>query len=133
MESWNPPGPMDASGSLDANADVPEDVAASGGPTASASAASEAFGTLANETRLGVLVHLLRAERAGNGPLSFSALQEAVGSESSAGFAYHLRQLDGQFVGKDGDGYVLTAAGRRAAEAVVAGVFTGDDEPRRAS
>jgi len=92
-------------------------------------ASEDAFQALASDVRLAVLVHLLRAE----GAPSFSALQSAVGSDSSAGFAYHLRQLDGRFVRKTGEGYELTPAGRRAARAVLAGTFTDDGESRQAS
>lgn len=92
-----------------------------------ASAASDAFQTLANDTRVTVLVHLLRAARDDDLPQTFSELQAAVDSDSSARFAYHLRQLDGHFVKKTPDGYELTPAGRRAAEAVLAGTFTSND------
>jgi hypothetical protein len=87
-------------------------------------AADEAFQTLANEVRVAVLVRLFAAERAGDPPQTFSALQEAVGSESSAGFAYHLRQLRSQFIRQTEEGYVLTPAGRRTAEAIVSGTFS---------
>lgn len=96
-------------------------------------APSEAFQTLASEVRVAVLVALLAAERAGDEPLSFSRLQSAAGSDSSAGFAYHLRQLSGHFVRQCDSGYVLTPAGRRAAETVVAGTFTGGADRDRAS
>jgi hypothetical protein len=99
-----------------------------GGP-----APDEAFGALASEVRVTVLVRLLSAERAGEEPLAFSELQEAAGSDSSAGFAYHLRQLSGHFVRRVEDGYVLTPPGRRAAEAVVSGAFTDASETGRAS
>ncbi|WP_232702366.1 ArsR/SmtB family transcription factor [Halobacterium wangiae] len=95
-------------------------------------AASEAFQALASEVRVAVLVQLARAEHDSSGPQSFAEIQELVGSDSSARFAYHLRQLDGQFVQKTPEGYVLTPAGRRAAAAVLAGTFT-DDGDRRAS
>ncbi|SEW11968.1 DUF7347 domain-containing protein [Halobacterium jilantaiense] len=98
-------------------------------PAGALAASEDAFQALASDVRLAVLVHLLRTDHAP----TFSALQSAAGSDSSAGFAYHLRQLDGRFVRKVGEGYELTAAGRRAAEAVVAGTFTGDDESRQAS
>jgi len=88
-------------------------------------APSEAFSALASEVRVAVLVELLAAERADEDPVPFSALQAAAGVEESAGFAYHLRQLRGQFCRETGDGYVLTPAGRRAARAVVSGAFTG--------
>lgn len=96
-------------------------------------APDEAFQTLASEVRVSVLVELLRAERRSDEPLSFSRLQSAVGADSSAGFAYHLRQLSGYFVRKTGSGYVLTAAGRRTAEAVVSGSFTIAGDGGRAS
>jgi|AntRauMinimDraft_4_1070384.scaffolds.fasta_scaffold00015_74 DNA-binding HxlR family transcriptional regulator len=124
-------------GALDATA-VPEvdaqgwvgDQQQAGEPGGGALAASEdAFQALASDVRLAVLVHLLRADH----EPTFSELQSAVGSDSSAGFAYHLRQLDGQFVRKTGESYELTPAGRRAAQAVLAGTFTGDGESRRAS
>lgn len=93
-------------------------------------APAEAFQTLANETRVAVLITLLTSERTGDGPTPFSELQQAAGSGSSAGFAYHLRQLNGHFIRREADGYVLTPAGRRAAEAIVSGTFT---DPSRAS
>ena len=93
-------------------------------------AASEAFQALASEVRVSVLVQLLRAERDGDGPRSFAEIQELVGSDSSARFAYHLRQLDGQFVRKTPEGYVLTPAGRRAATAVLTGTFTDAGDQR---
>lgn len=93
-------------------------------------APSEAFQTLASEVRVAVLVVLLRAEREDAGPRSFSELQERAGSDSSAGFAYHLRQLSGHFVRKTAEGYVLTPAGRRAAEAVLTGTFTNSGSGR---
>jgi len=91
----------------------------------SALPASEAFGRLANEVRVSVLLHLLEAERSGETPVSFSGLQESADTDTSAGFAYHLRQLSGHFVRKTESGYVLTDEGRRAARAVVNGAFTG--------
>jgi len=98
-------------------------------PEGALAASEDAFQALASDVRLAVLVHLRRADH----QPTFSDLQAAAGSDSSAGFAYHLRQLDGRFVRKAGEGYELTAAGRRAAEAVLAGTFTDDGESRRAS
>jgi len=100
-----------------------------GEPDGALAASEDAFQALASDLRLAVLVHLLRADH----QPTFSELQSAVGSDSSAGFAYHLRQLDGQFVQKSGERYELTAAGRRAAEAVLAGTFTDDGDSRQAS
>lgn len=95
-------------------------------------AASEAFQALANEVRVSVLLELLHAERDGTDPKTFAEIQDAVGSDSSAGFAYHLRQLSDHFVRKTPDCYVLTPAGRRAARAVLSGTFT-NGEDRQAS
>ena len=80
----------------------------------------EAFATLGDETRLGILQALGRAD----GPLSFSALRERVGVEDSGGFNYHLEQLVGHFVGKSEDGYRLRRPGRRVVEAVLSGAVT---------
>lgn len=87
-------------------------------------APSEAFQALASEVRVSVLCALLAAERAGETSRTFSELRAATDADTSAGFAYHLRQLDDHFVRRTGEGYVLTPAGRRAAEAIVAGTFT---------
>lgn len=120
-------GPREESG----HATVSTDTAVGGfepqvGPaTEDELAPSEAFQTLANERRIEVLLTLLNAERSGETPLAFSSLQSAVEADSSAGFAYHLRQLTDHFIRQQSDGYVLTPAGRRAAEAVVDGTFTG--------
>ena len=94
---------------------------------------SETFQILASEVRVTVLLELLEAERAGEAPLSFSRLQEAADAESSAGFAYHVRQLSGYLVRKTETGYVLTPAGRRTAEEVVSGTFTVAGDTGRAS
>jgi hypothetical protein len=112
--------------SVSAGVEVPASGAAHAATGGEGPAPSEAFQTLANDVRVAVLVELLCAERAGETPVSFSTLQAAAGHDSSAGFAYHLRQLSEQFVGGGEDGYELTPAGRRAAELVVEGAFTGN-------
>lgn len=111
-----------------------------------ATAASDAFGALGNGTRMGVIRSLFEAERDAGTPvtLPFSTLFEASDEETTAGFAYHLRQLPGTYVEKvgtessgesgergggaasedDPGGYRLTAAGRRAARAVASGALT---------
>ena len=92
---------------------VPTDGSATG-------AASDAFSTLGGETRLAVVRALSR-----DAPQSFSALFDATDEDTSAGFAYHLRQLTGRFVRQRPDErYELTDAGRSAARAVRAGTFT---------
>ena len=94
---------------------------------------SEAFQILANEVRIAVLRELFEAERDGDGTRSFSELQSAANTDSSAGFAYHLRQLDGTFVTQTDDGYVLTGAGRAAAEFVTDGAFSSTVDRGQAS
>jgi len=87
--------------------------------------ASDAFQALGGEARVAVVRALANAP---NGRLSFTALFEATDVETTAGFAYHLRQLDGRFVRGVGDGddeaYALTDAGRRVARAIAAGAYT---------
>ncbi|MFC7072773.1 ArsR/SmtB family transcription factor [Halovenus rubra] len=79
-----------------------------------------AFQQLGNKARVDIL-RLLTAD----GPCSFSTLFEASDSDTSAGFAYHLRQLDDRFVRQRADErWELTAAGREAARTVVSGEFT---------
>lgn len=95
------------------------------GDAAPASRASDAFQRLASEVRVAVLRELLAAERAGATPVAFSELHAATPADTSAGFAYHLRQLDGHFVRATEGGYELTAAGRAAARLVDEGTLTG--------
>jgi DNA-binding transcriptional ArsR family regulator len=84
---------------------------------------SDAFQVLGSETRLRVLRALVdddgRPTRR-----SFSALHEATDEETSAGFAYHLRQLTDRYVRKVDDEYELTYAGTAIARAVAAGTYT---------
>jgi hypothetical protein len=102
-----------------------------GGDTADAATGTTpaaAFQQLGNETRVDI-VRRLHVE----GPCSFSALFEGSESDSSAGFAYHLRELD-QFVRqRDDERWELTSAGRAAARAVASGQFTTSVEPESVS
>ncbi|MFD1645362.1 DUF7351 domain-containing protein [Haloarchaeobius litoreus] len=92
--------------------------------------ASDAFDALGSETRMGVLQTLV--EDGGPVDRSFSELFDASDEDTSAGFAYHLRQLVGTFVRKRSDErYELTDAGLRVARGVAAGAYTDsvDREP----
>ncbi|UIO98782.1 ArsR family transcriptional regulator [Halobaculum sp. CBA1158] len=86
--------------------------------------ADDAFAALADGTRLRTVRTLAAAER----PLGFTELFERVADDPdgpSAGFAYHLRQLNDRYVDTDDDGrYRLTFAGRQTARALAAGVYT---------
>jgi DNA-binding transcriptional ArsR family regulator len=87
----------------------------------------EAFAALGHEIRVGILEALAGATRVER-PLAFSTLRERVGDVDSAQFNYHLGKLVGHFVWRRGDGYDLTPAGERVAEAVLSGAVTGDAE-----
>lgn len=81
---------------------------------------SDAFQGLGDEARTAVLRAL-----AADGPQTFSELHDASGVDTSAGFAYHLRQLDDRFVRQRADDrYELTSAGREVARGIRAGVYT---------
>jgi len=81
---------------------------------------SDAFGSLGNETRLSILQTLAERE-----PTAFSDLYSESDEDTSAGFAYHLRQLRDRFVHqRDDERYELTEAGRTAARDVLAGTYT---------
>lgn len=81
---------------------------------------SDAFQGLGDEARTAVLRAL-----AADGPQTFSELHDASGVDTSAGFAYHLRQLDGRFVRQRADDrYELTSTGREVARGIRAGVYT---------
>lgn len=83
-----------------------------------------AFELLGNETRVAVLDVLCGDGNDTDRLLTFSELHDAIGTGSSAGFAYHLEKLVGHYVEKTADGYRLTYAGRQVARAVVAGTYT---------
>lgn len=128
IDGGSEPAEGDARSADVASADAPEADAEAGdspgsvvSPRAEASPvpASDAFAALGNDVRTAVLESLSEGA-----PRRFSDLFEAAPVETSAGFAYHLRQLEGLFVRKDEDGYRLTSAGRRAARDVRTGTFT---------
>jgi DNA-binding transcriptional ArsR family regulator len=101
-------------------ADITGEVGAADAAEPAEAAASEAFQALGGETRVGVLRTLADGE-----PRAFSELFAASDEDTSAGFAYHLRQLAGRFVRqRDDDRYELTDAGRAAVRAVESGAFT---------
>ena len=115
----------------DASTDGEGDSSAASPEAATVSEAADpeaAFSRLGNATRLRVLRHLAEADA----PPTFTDLFEASGEETTAGFAYHLRQLAGHYVEKRPTGdddeadarYVLTSAGRAVARAIEAGVYT---------
>ncbi len=82
---------------------------------------ADAFGLVANETRLSILEALWKAE---NAPVRFSDLRRSVGMRDSAQFNYHLDKLTEQFVRNVEQGYELRHAGEKVVRAVLAGSFT---------
>ena len=99
--------------------DAPSAPASDARAEAEESAASDTFGALGSETRMGIVRTLFEAERDEGAPATrpFSALFEASDEETTAGFAYHLRQIAGEFLRqRDDERYELTDAGRAAAE-----------------
>jgi Zn ribbon nucleic-acid-binding protein len=105
-----------------------------GGGYVEAGAASDAFKPLGNETRVAVLRAMF--ERA-DGHLrpttrTFSELFEATEESTTAGFAYHLRQLVGPYLRKrEDESYELTYAGLQVGRGLAAGTYTEsvDREP----
>ena len=95
----------------------------SGTPRATLSP-DEAFSVLGDETRIEILQVLGES----GGPMSFTALRDAVGLRQGGQFNYHLDKLVGHFVKKTDDGYDLRQPGRRVVEAVLSGAVTHDPE-----
>ncbi|WP_115863030.1 DUF7351 domain-containing protein [Halorussus litoreus] len=99
---------------------------------------SDAFEALGNEVRMAVLRALVDAESeesddatddhdVSGRTMTFSELFEASPADTTAGFAYHLRQLTDSFLhktGEEGDRYALTYAGLQVARAILAGTYT---------
>jgi hypothetical protein len=98
-------------------------------------AASDAFKPLGNETRVAVLRAMFEHEGGHLRPTtrSFSELFEATDESTTAGFAYHLRQLVGPYLRKreGAEAYELTYAGLQVGRGLAAGTYTEsvDREP----
>ena len=97
-------------------------------------AASDAFKPLGNETRVAVLRAMFEPEDGHLRPTTraFSELFEATEESTTAGFAYHLRQLVGPYLRKrDDETYELTYAGLQVGRGLAAGTYTEsvDREP----
>ena len=86
-----------------------------------------AFALLGNEVRMSIVHELAKAES----PIGFKDLWHRVGIRDSGRFNYHLGELDGHFVRKTDEGYVLLEAGRNVVHAVYSGVLTKYPERRR--
>lgn len=84
---------------------------------------ADAFELVGNEIRVGIIQVLQDAYRDGDRSLPYATLQSRVGVRDSGQFNYHLQQLVGQFVKKDGSDYRLTYAGQTVASAIVSGAY----------
>lgn len=84
-------------------------------------AAAEAFASIANETRLRILLALWEAEER---PVRFSDLRARVGVRDPGQFRYHLRRLEDGYVRRTPDGYDITMAGVNVVWAVLSGDVT---------
>lgn len=92
---------------------------------------TEAFETLANETRLAILLALWESESPGpprpsksESSTQFSELRERVGIRDSGQFNYHLDKLVGPFLESLDEGYQLTTAAKQVLGAVLSGTFS---------
>lgn len=81
---------------------------------------AEAFGVIANETRLSILEALWESS---NRPVAFSDLRKRVGMRDSAQFNYHLKQLTDHFLVQTDEGYDFRHAGQKVVRAIFAGSF----------
>lgn len=84
--------------------------------------AAAAFALLGEPVRLEIVLAL--HDQGPGTPPSFTALYELVSAEDTGRFNYHLNELLDRFVTRSDAGYSLTAAGRRVARTVEAGVYT---------
>lgn len=88
-----------------------------------------AFTDAGSQRRLEILEVLHAAARDGERPLPFSTIWDRVDIADRGQLGYHLRQLDGRFVERREDGYVLRSPGRNVVQAAAAGTFV-DPDPR---
>lgn len=91
----------------------------------------EAFSSLGNEIRVGILSALVDGERRSpdNDWMAFSELRQRVGVDDPSKFNYHLKRLRGSFVERGSVGYRLNNAGRHAVSAIRSGALA--ELPRR--
>ncbi|MFC6974961.1 hypothetical protein ACFQL1_10175 [Halomicroarcula sp. GCM10025709] len=88
-------------------------------------APEEAFGLFSHELRVEILFALWAAD---GHALPYAQLQDRVGERDSGKFNYHLSQVTGQFVGKEGDDYTLRYPGHRVIDAIRSGVLHREAE-----
>lgn len=91
--------------------------------------ATDAFKVLGNETRLAILLALWEAydPHAERNAVPFTELRNRVGMRDSGQFTYHLDKLEGHFIRKTDDGYILRQPGLVFVQSIIAGI--GIEEP----
>lgn len=97
---------------------------------AASNGATEAFGLLANETRLAILLALWEEydPHSDDNAISFTELFERVDYDTPGNFNYHLSQLEGQFIRKraEREGYELRVPGLKIVQTVIGGAGVQD-------
>lgn len=89
----------------------------------------EMFGLLSDETRVRILRAVALAEdeleEAGAGPaaLAFSDIYERVDVDSTSKLSYHLGELTGAYLRKEGNEYTFTHAGERIVRFILSGNY----------
>ena len=92
---------------------------------------TEAFGLLANETRLAIMLALWEAydPHAEDNAVGFTELRGRVGIRQGAQFNYHLDKLVGVFVDSTDGGYRLRPVGLNLVQTLIAGTGQGGNVP----
>lgn len=81
----------------------------------------DAFSLLGHGTRIRIIQALWQA---GDESVSFSELREHADVADSGQFNYHLGELVGTFITREGEGYELTYAGQQVVGAILDGTYT---------
>jgi len=94
-------------------------------------AVEDAFASLADETRMKILLELTKVvrERGRDAGLSFSELRQRVGIDDSGRFNYHLDKLSPVFVRKVDDEHVARYPGLMFISSVLAGTHRDAESP----
>jgi hypothetical protein len=84
------------------------------------------FELLGQPDRLAIVTALIEARQGDDPHLRFTDLRDRAGIDDTGRFNYHLNQLLGTLVMKDGDGYRLSAYGHRVLGPMTGGLYDPD-------